>query len=106
MSQGAHLFGDATGNGLYGALDASFIARVAVGLDSGFDAYDRVDPILIGDVTGNGMISAFDASFVARKAVGLPQPEIPDLPVAQSQLVVSDSIVGKVDQTAATAPWE
>ncbi|MCH7685496.1 MAG: hypothetical protein IH899_02235, partial [Planctomycetes bacterium] len=75
-------FGDATGNGSYSALDASLISRTAVGLDTGFDAFDRIDPVLIGDVTGNGSLSALDASFVSRKAVGLPQPEIPDLPPA------------------------
>ena len=48
---------------------------MAVGLDTGFDEFSRIDPVLIGDVTGNGRISALDASFVARKSVGLPQAE-------------------------------
>ncbi len=73
-------FGDVTGNHRLSALDASFIARVGVGLDTGFDAYRLKDPRLIGDVTGNGQNSALDASWVARKAVGLVQDEIPDLP--------------------------
>ncbi|MCH7689265.1 MAG: hypothetical protein IH899_21760, partial [Planctomycetes bacterium] len=73
-------FGDATGNESYSALDASLVARVAVGLDSGFDNFPLTDPVLIADVTGNGSLSALDASFISRKAVGLPQPEIPDIP--------------------------
>ncbi|MFH1881389.1 MAG: hypothetical protein ABIL62_01600 [Planctomycetota bacterium] len=37
--QVAAYFGDATGNHTYSGLDAAYIARVAVGLDSGFAAY-------------------------------------------------------------------
>ncbi|MCA9249181.1 MAG: hypothetical protein KDA42_18795 [Planctomycetales bacterium] len=73
------LFGDASGDGTYSALDASLVARVAVGLDSGFDAANLIDPIILADVTGDGTLSALDASFIARKAVGLNQPEMPDL---------------------------
>ena len=72
--------GDATASGEYSGLDASFIARVAVGLDSGFDRFPATDPWLVGDVTRNGTLSGLDASWVARKAVGLEQTEIPDLP--------------------------
>ena len=61
-------------------MDASYIARVSVGLDTGFDAFDLTDPVVIGDVTGNGTLSGMDASYVARKSVYLPQPKIPDLP--------------------------
>ena len=74
--------GDATGNEIYSGLDASWLARIAVGLDTGFDGLGTVDPMIVGDVTGNGAISALDASFVARKAVGLEQPGIPDVPPA------------------------
>ncbi|MCA9246288.1 MAG: lamin tail domain-containing protein [Planctomycetales bacterium] len=78
--QAIGFLGDATGNMEYSALDASLIARVAVGLDSGFDAFDRIDPMILGDVSDNGEVSALDAAYVARKAVGLAQPEIPVLP--------------------------
>ncbi|MCA9246599.1 MAG: hypothetical protein KDA42_05770, partial [Planctomycetales bacterium] len=71
--------GDSTGNSDYSGLDASLVARVGVGLDTGFDFFDRFDPRIVGDVTGNGDISALDASYIARKAVGLSQPEIPDI---------------------------
>lgn len=73
-------FGDANGSGEYTGLDASLIARVAVGLNSGFDFYDKTDPLLIGDTNSSGAFSGLDASFTARKAVGLQQDEIPDLP--------------------------
>ncbi|MCA9246095.1 MAG: type VI secretion system tube protein Hcp [Planctomycetales bacterium] len=73
-------FGDVSGASGYSALDASFIARVAVGLDAGFDAFKLTDPKLLGDVTGDGTISALDAAHVARKAVGLDTPFIPDVP--------------------------
>jgi probable HAF family extracellular repeat protein/VCBS repeat-containing protein len=73
--------GDATGNRTLSALDAALIARVAVGLDGGFDAYPLTDPVIVADGSGNGAIGSLDASFVLAKSVGLPQPEIPDLPV-------------------------
>ena len=73
-------FGDATANHAYSALDASLIARVSIGLDTGFDSYQLTDPQIIGDVTNDGTLSASDASDVARKSVGLVQPNIPDLP--------------------------
>ena len=72
--------GDATGNGRYGALDAAYLARVAVGRDSGFAAYPLKDPAIVGDTSGNGRVGALDASYLARKVVGRTQPEIPDLP--------------------------
>jgi hypothetical protein len=81
--------GDATGNGRYSALDASYVARVAVGADSGFAAYRLKDPVVIGDATANGAVSALDASYVARKIVGRPQPEIPDLPANLPPIVIS-----------------
>ncbi len=72
--------GDGTGNGQFSALDAAFISRVVVALDSGFDAFDWTDPLIIGDTTGDGTLSGQDASFIAQKSVGLPRPEIPDDP--------------------------
>ncbi len=72
--------GDASGNGAYTGLDAALIARVFSTLDSGFDAYPLVDPVIIGDASGDGAISGLDPSFVAQESVGLTRPEIPDLP--------------------------
>jgi hypothetical protein len=76
------LFGDATGNGgnnAYSGFDASRIARVVVGIDSGFDAFPLTDPLIIGDINGNGGLGSLDASLVARKAVGISVPQIPNI---------------------------
>ncbi len=70
--------GDADGDGQYGGFDASLISRVVVTLDTGFDAFDRIDPRIVADATADGSLSALDASFVAEKAALLPRPQIPD----------------------------
>lgn len=70
-------FADVTGNGTYSAQDASFIARQAVGIDTGFDQFKLLDPFIIGDITGNGGISAQDTSFMLQAAVGINVAEIP-----------------------------
>jgi len=72
--------GDTTGNGTLSSLDASRVQRVVVGLDSGFDAYDTINPVLIGDTTGNGSLSSLDASRIQQQVVGLPVNSFPDLP--------------------------
>jgi hypothetical protein len=79
--------GDATGNGRYGGMDASYIARVALGRDNGFAAYRMKDPVLVADTSGNGWLGAMDASYLARKIVGRVQPGIPDLPSPLPPLV-------------------
>jgi hypothetical protein len=56
------------------------VARVAVGLDDGFDAFPTIDPVLLGDITGNDKLSGLDAQRVGRATVGLDTPEIPSLP--------------------------
>jgi hypothetical protein len=73
-------FGDATGNEDYSGLDAQRVARVTVGLDTGFDAYPTIDPLIVGDVTGNGAFSGLDAQRIAQMAVSLNPVEIPPLP--------------------------
>jgi hypothetical protein len=78
-------FGETTGNGgtspsPYSGLDASLIARVGVGLDTGFDSYPITDPVIVGDISGNGALSGLDASKVAQVGVGILVPEIPPLP--------------------------
>jgi len=99
--------GDATGNKDFSALDASLVARVAVGNDTGFDAFRWIDPVILGDVTGDGGISALDASWVARKAVGLPQSEVPNIPPqgvgSVSLRIASDSTADSSLATAARA---
>ena len=72
--------GDATGNGNLSALDASYLARVVVDLESGFDRYDQLNPGLIADTTGNGTLSALDASMILRQVVGLSVDSFPTIP--------------------------
>jgi hypothetical protein len=73
-------FGDASGDGGYGAADAVRVLRVAVGLDSGFAAYPLADPVLIADVTGDGVLGLADAIRILLEALGIDQPQIPPLP--------------------------
>ena len=72
--------GDTTGNGSHSSLDASRVQRVVVGLDSGFDAFDDINPVLIGDTTGNGSLSSLDASRIQQEVVGLPVDTFPSIP--------------------------
>ncbi|TWT85946.1 Cohesin domain protein [Posidoniimonas polymericola] len=77
--------GDASGSGNYTGYDASLISRVLVGIDSGFEAYDDTDPLIIADVTQDGTISGLDSSLVNREALNrngdpLQVPEIPPVP--------------------------
>jgi hypothetical protein len=77
-------FGDTTGNGDYSGLDAVQIARVVVGLDGGYEAHLRIDPVILADITSNGDLSGLDAVRVAQAVVGLNPAEIPLLPDGQA----------------------
>ena len=72
--------GDTTGDGTLSSLDASRVQRVVVRLDSGFDAYDSINPVLIGDTTGNGTLSSLDASRIQQQVVGIEVNTFPDIP--------------------------
>jgi len=82
-------FGDASGNIGYSAYDAALISRAItmMALDSGFDAYDLIDPVIIADINGNGMLGSMDASLVAQKAVGYAVAEIPVVPMLLSPII-------------------
>ena len=98
-------FGDATGNHAYSALDAAYIARASVGLDSGFAAAFRMkDPVIIGDISGNGGLGALDAARLAQKIVGLDVTTIPDLPGTLPPIVVSgrDPLLSIADDLTAS----
>lgn len=73
-------FGDVTANGSYSGTDAAYIARLAVGIETGLAAYKLLDPIIVGDITGNNGFSAVDTSLVLQQSVGIVVPEIPPLP--------------------------
>lgn len=70
-------FADVTGNGTYSAQDASLIARLAVGIDTGLEEFQLLDPAIVGDITSNGSFSATDTSLMLQAAVGIEVPEIP-----------------------------
>ena len=72
--------GDADGNGVYTGTDSALLSRVAVGLDSGFDALDYTDPVIVGDIDGGGTVNGADATIVAQRSVGLSTPQLPSLP--------------------------
>jgi len=76
--------GDTTGNGSLSSLDASLIQGTVVALDSGFDAYDLINPTLIGDTTGNGDLSSLDAAYVQRRVVGLDANTLPLIPATDT----------------------
>ncbi|WP_372724176.1 cohesin domain-containing protein, partial [Novipirellula sp.] len=96
--------GDVNRNQRYDAEDARLIARVGVGLDSGFvfseptstsattRLFPTIDPVLLGDVTGADGLSPLDASDLLRRVVGLPTPNIPDLPANQAPINLSLSV--------------
>jgi hypothetical protein len=73
-------FGDVTANGSYSGTDAAYIARLAVGIETGLAAYKLLDPIIVGDITGNDAFSALDTALVLQQSVGITVPEIPALP--------------------------
>ena len=71
--------GDTDADGIYSGFDSAY-QRVVVHLDSGFDAHDWTDPLIVGDASGGGGLTGLDAAYVAQKSVFLPRPEIPNLP--------------------------
>ncbi len=70
-------FGDVTGNGTYSAQDASISSQLAVGINTGLESYQLLDPMIVGDITGNGTFSSTDTSLMLQAAVGIPVAEIP-----------------------------
>jgi len=76
----AAYLGDSDGDGQYLGNDAALISRVVVDLDTGFDAHDWTDPVIVADSTGNGALSGQDASNVAQEAALIDVPEIPLIP--------------------------
>jgi hypothetical protein len=80
-------FGDVTANGTYSGTDASYVARLTVGIDTGLAAYPLLDPVIIGDITGNGAFSSLDTSYGLQAAVGIDVAEVPPLPFPAVSLV-------------------
>lgn len=76
----AAYFGDATGNGQVTSSDAQRAQRVAVGLDSGFAAFQLADPRIVADINGDGRTNSTDATQILREAIGIDQTSIPNRP--------------------------
>jgi len=74
--------GDTTGNAAYSSLDAQYVQRVVVRLDTGFKAFPLVDPLIVGDVNGNGRLESIDALLIQRKVLGLTPTPLSDLPLS------------------------
>ena len=85
--------GDSTGDEVYTGLDAQRIARVAVGIDSGFRAWVLADPLIVGDVSGDQQLTGQDALVMARQAVGITQPVIPQLPSVTPAILGPDPVL-------------
>ncbi len=95
--------GDADGNGIYSGFDSALVARVVVGLDTGFDAHSWTDPVIVADVVGSGKLSGIDTTLIAQKSVNLPTPQIPDLPgIALAPNGGGGSVALDTPQTAST----
>jgi hypothetical protein len=73
-------FGDTTGNRRYTSLDAQRALRVAAGLDSGFAAFPRLDPVVLADTTADGTVGSPDGLSILQEVVGFDRVEIPPLP--------------------------
>lgn len=84
--------GDVSGNAAYTAFDPSLISNVVVGLETGFDASDWIDPLIVGDTTGDGTLSGQDASLTAQKAALMTVPQIPDIPTGITLVAVDPGI--------------
>ncbi len=74
--------GDVTGTGSFSPLDAALIGQVAVGIQSGFAAFEQLDPAIIGDVgdSGTGNTNSADVTLMNRLLAGIATPQIPQPP--------------------------
>jgi hypothetical protein len=102
--------GDASGDGVYTALDVEQINRLTPKrpLDTGFAAYTLVDPVLVADVTGNGTVDKADAKTVERLTrPGGSAPAIPPIPVpaavTASATALAPSFPGVADDSSRAA---
>jgi hypothetical protein len=73
-------FGDAASNKSVSAFDAALVTRVALGLDTGFGAYQNTDPRIIGDINANNRLDSADATLLLRASVGTTVAQIPAIP--------------------------
>ena len=76
--------GDVSGDGLVTAGDAGLVSRVQTNTDTGFAAYQTLDPIIIGGVDGNPTITTGDATLINQYASGQVVSRIPSTPTGLS----------------------
>jgi hypothetical protein len=72
--------GDVTGNGTIDGLDVAAMRNMAQGNDTGFAAYQLLDPAIVGDPAADLSVDAGDVSAVAAFTARLPAAVIPALP--------------------------
>jgi hypothetical protein len=80
-------FGDVSASGTYTAQDAARLSRVVIGLDSGFETYQLLDPVIVADVNGSGTLTSADTSRVLQLGVGTAVPEVPPQPSPAVSLI-------------------
>jgi hypothetical protein len=73
-------FGDVSGNGTIDGLDVATATNLAQGKDTGFAAYQLLDPAIVGDVANDGSVDAGAISTLAAFVSHLPTPQIPAIP--------------------------
>jgi hypothetical protein len=71
---------DTSGNGVASSADVSLLRRYIVGLDSGFAAYQMIDPRLVGDLNQSDTVSSTDVTLLRQFVVGASPPQIPPIP--------------------------
>ena len=76
--------GDAAAQGTLNTFDATDIARVATGLDSGFANYPLMDPTIVGSIRALSYPQGTDASLVNAYVGGAVEPLIPPQPFGGS----------------------
>ncbi len=85
--------GDASGNRIVNAADASRTARIASLLESGLAAFPFTDFRLLVDINGNGRVEAGDASQLARFAAEFHVPQIPPTPGDPNSLIYAQAVL-------------
>ena len=82
-------FGDLNASsGTINGADTSLVQRVGTGLDTGFAAFGRVDPLIIGDFNVSGKIDGTDAGIETVLASNSPSPFIPAVTIPGGGLVI------------------
>ncbi len=108
----ASFIGDTSGNQVYGGNDALLVQRAVVGSNTGYSAFQMLDPFIISDISHNMDLGGNDALFVQRAVVNTPVPNIPDLPSGivatpptgvDPRLFIPTDLTAAVDVDAATA---